>query len=157
MPTQLVKTMLDRTIPDDMIDDQFTSIRPDSSLNALSWNHDLFRILSLETISTYNHPSSKVEAEKDTVGLAINRQLLLSGAARMRDLAQKGETVEGRESRIPQAADRNEELAAVIQNATDDKKVTWNADLTWIVARKAMVVPLDEDWMSARRGVLACC
>ncbi len=137
-----------------MIDDQFTSIVPDSSLNALSWNHDLFRILNLETISTHNHTSSKVQVEKDAVGLAINRQLLLSGAARMRELSWKVKTTEDGKNNLAQAANWNEDLAAIIKAATDDKKATWNADLTWIVSRKAMVVPLNEDWMSTRRESL---
>lgn len=157
MPTQLVKAILKPTVQDKIVDGKFISARPDSSLNALSWNHDLFRILSLETVSTYNHPSSKVQAEKNAVGLAINRQLLLSGAARMRDLSRKMETVAGRTNELVQAAGRNEELAAAIKTATDDEITTWNADMTWIIARKAMIVPLSGDWMGARWGDLAHC
>ena len=143
--------MLNPRVQDEMIDDRVTSIGPNSSLNALSWNHDLFRILSLETISTHNHPSSKVQAEKDTVGLAINRQLLLSGATRMRELSRSTDTMEGGKDALIQAADTNEDLAAAIKTATDDRDATWNADMTWLVARKAIIVPLSEDWMSLRR------
>ncbi len=160
MPTQIVKAMLNLKIRDGMINDQFTSMVPDSSLdsslNALSWNRDLFRILNLETISTHNHTSSKVQVEKDAVGLAINRQLLLSGATRMRELSRKVETTEDEKNSLAQAANWNEDLAATIKAATDDKSATWNADLTWMVARKAMVVPLNEDWMTIRReGLLS--
>ena len=151
MPTQLVKAIIAPRVHDDRIDHQFTSTKPDLSLNALSWNCDLFRISSLETISTCNHPSRKVQAEKDAVGLAVNTQLLLSGAARMRDLSRQMETVKGRGDELARAAKRNEDLAAAIKAATDDNVTTWDADLTWIVARKAMIVPLDEDWMGARR------
>ena len=156
MPTQMVKAMLIPKVHDESIVEQVTSIGPDSSLNALTWNHDLFRILSLETITTHNHNSSKVQVEKDAVGLAINRQLLLSGAARMRELSQNMDMMEGENTKLAQAANRNEDLAATIKAATDDKTATWNADLTWMVARKAMVVPLNEDWMSIRReGLLS--
>lgn len=157
MPTQLVKAILNPTIRDEIIDDQLTSTTTNPSLNALSWNHDVFRILNLETVSTHDHPSPKVQEEKNAVGLAVNRQLLLSGAARLRDLSRKTEIVEGLENNFALAARRNEEVAAAIQTATDDKVTTWNADLTWIVARKAIVCPLSEDWMSARRGNLAHC
>ena len=157
MPTQLIKAILGPTIRDETIDDQLTFTSPNSSLNALSWNRDVFRILNLDTVPTHDHPSSKVQEETNAVGLAVNRQLLLSGAARLRDLARKTETVEGLENNFALAARRNEELAVAIQTATDNKITTWNADLTWIVARKAMVCPLSEDWMSARRGDLAHC
>ena len=151
MPTQMVKAMLVPKVHDESIDEQGTFGGLNSSLNPLTWNDDLFRIVNLETVPTHNHSSSKVQAEKDAVGLAINRQLLLSGAARMRELSRNMDTTEREVNKLAQAAHRNEDLAATIKAATDDKTATWNADLTWLVARKAMVVPLNEDWMSIRR------
>ena len=156
MPTQMVKAMLVPKVHDESIDEQGTFEGLNSSLNPLTWNDDLFRIVNLETVPTHNHTSSKVQVEKDAVGLAINRQLLLSGAARMRELSRNMDTTEGEVDKLAQAAHRNEDLAATIKAATDDKTATWNADLTWLVARKAMVVPLNEDWMSIRReGLLS--
>ena len=63
------------------------------------------------------------------------------------------ETWEGRENELVQAANRHAKLAAAIPSVTDDKVATRNADLTWILARKAMIVPLN-DWMGARRDTL---
>ena len=149
----MVKTILNPRIQDDSVDNHFKSTNPHASLNAISFSHDLFRISSLETLSTYHHPSPKIQAEKDAVGLAINCQLLSSGAARMRELSQRVEEEE-RDGLIA-AAKRYEELAAAIKKATDDKIAKWDADATWIVARKAVVVPQIEDWMGARRANLS--
>ena len=153
-PTQLVKALLTPALPDE--EDDPISISTDSSqrYNVLSWDSHLLRLCSLETISTSHHPSPKVQAEKDAVGLAINTQLLLSGAARMRGLMQQAQTTEDKKIELAKCAQENEDLAEAIKAITNQDSTTWNADLTWIVARKAIVAPLDEDWMKARRADL---
>ena len=95
-----------------------------------------------------------MQAEKDAVGLAINTQLLLSGAARMRGLMQQAQTTKDDKTRLAKRAQENEDLAEAIKVITNQNSTTWNADLTWIVAKKAIVTPLNEDWMSAKRAYM---
>ena len=143
--------MLALSVQGQIIDESTIATMPTGNLNALSWNRDLLRIITLQTISTHQHPSSKVQAEKDAVGLAVNTRLLRSAATRMRDLAQQKQTTEEGKL-LTQTADKNEKLARTIEKDTKDKVNTWNADLTWIVAKKAMLVSVEEDWMGVRRA-----
>ena len=145
MPTQLVKALLDPKLDDQLLEGNAVSKSPDSRLNALSWNHHFLCTSSLETIFTLNHPSSKVQAERDAVGLVVDTQLPLSGATRMRDLAIQPEAEEQNRTELIQATEKNENLAVAIQNA----------DLTWRVARKVIVTALGEDWMSAKHANLS--
>ena len=150
MPTQVIKAILGPTIQDETIDDQLDSTSPSSNLNALSWNRNVFRIINVGTVPTHDHPSSKVQEERNAAGLAVNSQLLLSDVARLRDLAWKTETVERPENSFALAAHRYEEMAPPGSGDPNccRQVTTWNADLARAIARG--------DGMSTKRGLDEC-
>lgn len=51
-------------------------------------------------------------------------------------------------SQLIKEAEENEHLMTAIESEIAGI-VSWDATLTWIVARKAIIVDRDQDWMSA--------
>lgn len=80
----------------------------------------------------------------------MNTQLLLSAAVRKRALAEESQTTEEDKQDLLREAQANENIVKAIGKEITDGITTWDADMTWIVARKAVLVAQDEDWMTAR-------
>lgn len=52
-------------------------------------------------------------------------------------------------NQLIQEAEENEQLMEAIESEIIGGKFSWDATMTWIVARKAIIVDKDQDWMTA--------
>lgn len=121
---------------------------PSTKFNPVSWTNDLLRVIVVEPVSTYEHPAPEVQAHKDAVGLAVNTTLLRAGAVRRRALGAEEQTSPDTRRRLIKDAEQAEELAKAIERELEEKLNQWHAIMTWIVARKAIVLGENEDWMT---------
>ena len=148
MPTQIIRTMLSLSHPSMLDVGKVPATDPSTKFNPVSWTNELLRIMVVEPVSTYKHPAPEVQAHKDAVGLAVNTGLLKAGAMRKRALAAEERTSVDAKKKLIEEAERNEELAKAIERELKEKVNQWNAIMTWIVARKAIVLGEGEDWMT---------
>ncbi|KAL9045095.1 MAG: hypothetical protein Q9214_001821 [Letrouitia sp. 1 TL-2023] len=121
----------------------------DGQRNPISWSRDLMRLQHLETVSTLSHPSPVVEAGKRIQLIAAATALLKARLVR--------KTVELNSTSKPslEAEELDEEIQtmgsvlAAVQSGPEGGG-SWDYDVTWIVARKAIFLDSIEGWMSLR-------
>lgn len=118
-------------------------------INPVTWTHKLLRILAVETLSTRGHPSPFVQSAKEAIGIAINTKLLRAGAERKRKLSLAPENSQDRSESLEREAQELEVLATGIERDYQAKVHSMDANITRIVARKALQISLEEDWMTA--------
>ena len=118
-------------------------------VNPVSWSEDRVRILHLLTIPTKGHTSRFVADSKHTVWMTGAVQMLQAGVTRREKVL--AESLPPNE--VARYSEEIEELAQLIdavENNRDPGSCDWDYELTWIVARKAIVTREDEDWMMAK-------
>ena len=119
---------------------------PDIQHKIISRNNDLMRLVHLETVSTFNHPSLAVEVGKKAAAMSAAVSLLKARVHRKSTLLQ--------DSRVsdPWVGKLKEEVDATLETIErGEEDCTWGLDLTWIVARKAIVQDSSKSWMSVKR------
>ncbi|KAL8960810.1 MAG: hypothetical protein Q9193_002544 [Seirophora villosa] len=121
---------------------------PDGQQNILTRNRDLMRLIHLETVSTFKHPSSTVKAGKKAAATSAAVAFLKARIHRKSTMLK-----DSRESN-PLVRKLEEEVEAVkatletIERGQED--CSWDFDLTWIVARKAIVQDSSKPWMNVK-------
>jgi len=77
--------------------------------------------------------------------------LLRSGVERRKAIAAHNRPSEAEKEL--KATQEMSHFADALESGSDDPGTSdWNCEMTWIVARKAIFIGRDEDWMSARYG-----
>ncbi|KAF4626945.1 hypothetical protein G7Y89_g11215 [Cudoniella acicularis] len=124
---------------------------PSGMVNPMSWTGDILRIMQLQTISTQDHPEAVVRENTSAIIKKATSALLRSGVERRRAIAAHAGSSEAEEE-LKTAQDMSD-FADSFETGNDDPGTSvWNCELTWVVARKAVIKEDSEDWMSARRG-----
>ncbi|KAL8671978.1 MAG: hypothetical protein Q9168_003545 [Polycauliona sp. 1 TL-2023] len=122
---------------------------PTGLQNIVSWTGNLMRLLHLETISTFDHPSPTVEAVKKYIIKSASTALLGHSINR------RSAELEGNPEADPGTDGLREEMklmrSALEAIENTDETASWEFDLTWIVARKAIVRDSTVGWMKLRR------
>ena len=148
MPTQIIKTMLSLSIPSTLNVNNAHATDSSTKINPVSWTNDLLRVLMVDTYSTHKHPSSDIQAYRGAIGFSYYKTLLHSIAVRKRAMAADEQIKSEDKNQLIKEAEENEHLMTAIESEITGI-VSWDATLTWIVARKAIIVDRDQDWMSA--------
>ncbi|KAL9610246.1 MAG: hypothetical protein Q9167_005042 [Letrouitia subvulpina] len=134
----LVKTILSHEAP-----------LADGQQNPISWSRNLMRLQHLETLSTLNHPSPTVEAGKRTqvitVGTALLKARLARKTAELNSTSKPSLEAEG----LAEEIQTMRSVLTAIQSGPESGE-SWDYDVTWVVARKAIVLDSTEGWMSLR-------
>lgn len=152
MPTEIIKTMLSLSIPSA---GNVGSLHATGSLtkfnpsNPVSWTNELLRVLIIDTYSTHKHPSPDIQVLKGATGFSAHKEILRAIAVRKRAMAADAEIKFKDNNQLIKEADENEKLAEAVESEISGGAVSWDATLTWIVARKAIIVDRDQDWMTA--------
>ena len=150
MPTELIRTILSLSISPEFGIGKIPATNPLAKLNPVSWTNDLLRILAVETYSTHEHPSHEVQKHKTSVGLAANTGLLRASVNRKREAAKEIGKATWESENLLKEAEGSEHLAKEIEEQLQNGEVKcWDANMTCIVARKALILGLEEDWMNA--------
>ena len=123
---------------------------PDGQLNPISRSTDLMRITQLETISTYNHNSPVVAAGKKPLVLSTAAAFLQAGALRRKQIIADPSTSAGEGEKLLQECREIEELIEAFKRGEKQVCENWEFEMTWIVARKAILVNNGEAWMSTK-------
>lgn len=123
---------------------------PAWQLNPISWNSHFMRIVYLETISTRNHPSPAVAAAKHQVILAAAIALLCSGISRKEIIAANPLTASHEVEKLSEEIEEMTGLVEIIKSGDDMACNHWDMEMTWVVARRAIIVNQKESWMSAK-------
>ena len=108
------------------------------------------RIVYLETISTRNHPSPAVAAAKHQVILAAAIALLSSGISRKETLAADPLTAIYEVEKLRKEIAEMTGLVKTIKSGDDMACNHWDMEMTWVVARKAILINQKESWMCAK-------
>ena len=150
--TPLVKALqsLSISIPREQSSHTFNKIG--GKFNPISWTNDLVRIMHLETLSTYKHPSTVVQAGKNDLIVPTAAQFLLAGISRRRALASQDILPAHQMEQLLNDVDAMTKLVVAIDQGADPATSVWNTSMTWIVARKAMILGLGEPWMTATKS-----
>ena len=108
------------------------------------------RITHLETLSTTGHPSIAVQHEKTPLIKNTAIQFLHAGASRRQARADDAHTSASESKELVKDAEAMKDLARRLQEDAAGTETSWDLAMTWIVARKAVLFPEHEAWMSAR-------
>ena len=111
------------------------------------------RVMHLETISTTAHPSPRVQSEKLHVIKAAALQFLQADATRRQGKAADPLTPVAEAQELVKAAKAMITLAEDINAGGEYARSEWDMAMTRMIARKAVVLPEGEPWMSARHGL----
>ncbi|KAI4253280.1 MAG: hypothetical protein LQ352_003777 [Teloschistes flavicans] len=123
---------------------------PEGYQNPISWSKDLMRLIHLETVSTLDHPFPAVGAGKKMAIMSSANVLLMARISR------KSGELDGESSASRMAEKLREEIKSMnetleaIQRGSDMVS-SWDFDVTWIVARKAIPVEVKNGWMSVKK------
>ncbi|KAL8727029.1 MAG: hypothetical protein Q9166_006327 [cf. Caloplaca sp. 2 TL-2023] len=122
----------------------------DGQKNPISWSEDLMRLIHLQTVSTLDHPSSAVEEGKKAAVMSAATALLMARISRKTTELESAD-VEGREAeRLREEVESMNKTLKAIQSG-DDTNSSWDFDVTWIVARKAIAIDITKGWMSIKK------
>lgn len=148
MPTQIIKTMLSLSIPSTLNVGNAHATDSSTKINPVSWTNDLLRVLMVDTYSSHKPPSPDIQAYRGSTGFSYYKTLLHTSAVRKRAMAVDEQNTSEDKSQLIKEAEENEHLMTAIESEITGI-VSWDATLNWIVARKAIIVDRDQDWMSA--------
>ncbi|MCJ1263855.1 hypothetical protein MMC22_003725 [Lobaria immixta] len=123
---------------------------PDGQLNPISQSPQLIRITQLETVSTYNHNSPLVAAGKKPLILSVVAELLGAGLVRRKAAIGDSSTPTGEGETLLQESREIEELIEALKHGGHQIRENWEFEMTWIVARKAILVNKSDAWMSVK-------
>ncbi|MCJ1392252.1 hypothetical protein MMC18_005119 [Xylographa bjoerkii] len=142
--TPIVKALQSRTIQVE-----------EGKINPMCWTNNLLRIYHLETLSTYQHPSTEVNSTKYQWTINFMIPLLQSCAS--------SRSAKARERRLPwivaegllvEVAEINQ-LIETMKRCKDPKVSEFEVLITRIVARKAKIFAEDGPWLSGWHGTKA--
>ena len=122
---------------------------PDGCVNPISWTGDVLRLTQVQSIPTENHPNPLVREYTDAGFKKTTMAILRSGAARRKAVAGSSQS-EDADGELKIAAEMSQFADALESGTEDPGTSTWNKELTWIVARKAIFMESSGQWMSAR-------
>lgn len=121
--------------------------------NPISWSDDLMRLVHLETVSTLHHASPLVEVGKKAAVMSAATALL-----KARIFRKQGELDSLSDSDSSSIGGLKEELSSMnktleaIERGDDANSSSWDFDVTWIVARKAIILDdVNQGWMTAKK------
>ncbi|KAL9616867.1 MAG: hypothetical protein Q9160_008289 [Pyrenula sp. 1 TL-2023] len=125
---------------------------PPGTVNPLTWTDQMLRIMQLQSISTENHPHPFVRKNATKLFVQTGVSLLRSGVERTKALACESGVSSQRVADLLATADKMSRIVDSVESNPEPD--AWNADITWIVARKAAVISGNEQWMAFRSGAL---
>ena len=97
------------------------------------------RIHHLETLTTSNHPSSLVHAQKNQQIKSVFVAFLQAGILRRRTLAAQHTQISSEKIReLTKDVEEMEKLLAAWMNGDSPACDEWNVTTTWIIARKTV-------------------
>ena len=109
-------------------------------------------IMHLETLSTLGHPSTTVQDRKTNTVSFGALQMIQAGASRRKVKAVEHQTSASEAKELAKDAEEMTKLVESMKQGDIFKPSSWDLAMTWIEARKAIIVGRDEAWMSARYG-----
>ncbi|KAL8946052.1 MAG: hypothetical protein Q9222_007498 [Ikaeria aurantiellina] len=116
-----------------------------------SWSDDLMRLVHLETVSTFEHPSPAVQAGKRAAVMSAATALLKARISRQTTELESLSSLNDKTVQLKELESLNETLAAV--ERSNDTNSSWDFDVTWIVARKAIILNnITMGWMTAKKN-----
>ena len=110
----------------------------------------MFRILHLETVSTQDHPSPLVAAVKKAGILGTATALLKPRLERKSKIAQESPLSSAEKERSALEVKEITELLEAVRGGEDDACNRWEMEMTWIVARKAIISSDYHSWMTMK-------
>ncbi|KAI4220859.1 MAG: hypothetical protein L6R36_007312 [Xanthoria steineri] len=122
---------------------------PQGQQNIVSWSRDLMRLVHLETVSTCNHPSPAVAAGKKAAIMSAATALLKARVHRKSTELQDSLESDPRVGKLKDEVKAMETTFRAVERGNEES--SWDFDLTWIVARKAIVQDTGKGWMAVRR------
>jgi SAM-dependent methyltransferase len=131
---------------------------PEGMANSMTGMGDGLRVMQLQTISTENHPDTIVRQNTSAVITTTIVALLRSGVERRKAMVaqgrDRGEVEANGEMKAMEKMKEMEKFANAFGTGKSEDLAAsvWNCEMTWIVARKAIIMGRGEDWMSARYG-----
>ncbi|KAL9117371.1 MAG: hypothetical protein Q9187_006092 [Circinaria calcarea] len=123
---------------------------PNGYLNPISFSSDLMRITQIQTVSTANHPSAEVAVIKKFGILQAAVVLLEASLSRRKSIVADPQTSDSEKEKEAKEIDSITQLIAVIKRGEDHALNIWDMELTWIVARKAIILDVKDAWMSVK-------
>ena len=111
------------------------------------------RIKHLETVSAHNHPSPTVAAGKKLLILSVATTLLQSSITRKKAMVAEPQLSSLEKEKLVKELESIGELLQAIKCGEGEACGNWDFELTWIVARKAMIIDEKEAWMSRKYPV----
>ncbi|KAL8776839.1 MAG: hypothetical protein Q9194_002904 [Teloschistes cf. exilis] len=123
---------------------------PEGYQNPVSWSKEMMRLIHLETVSTLDHPSPAVEADKKMVVMTVAIFLLTSRINRKSGELDRESSTSGKGEKLKEEIQSMNETLEAIQRG-GDMNSSWNFDVTWIVARKAIPVDINKGWMTIKK------
>lgn len=123
---------------------------PNGYLNPISFSSDLMRITQVQTVSTVNHPSPEVAAIKKIGILQAAVVLLEASLSRRKGIVADLQTSNSEKEKEAKEVESITELIAGIKRGEDHAFNIWDMEMTWIVARKAIILDAKDAWMSVK-------
>lgn len=108
------------------------------------------RITQLETVSTRTHSSPAVAAGKKPAIFSAAVVLLQESALRRKRIVADVSTPSCESEKLLIEIEEIEKLIEAIKCGEDQACNNWEIELTWIIARKALLVNNGDGWMSAK-------
>lgn len=108
------------------------------------------RVTQLETLSTYNHSSPVVAAGKKPLILSTIVAFLQAGVLRRKMVLADPHTPDSEGETLLQQSREIEELIESFKRGDDQICENWDFEMTWIVARKCILVSKGDAWMAAK-------
>ncbi|MCJ1312095.1 hypothetical protein MMC25_005769 [Agyrium rufum] len=123
---------------------------PPGQQNPVSWSSDLMRIQHLQTVSTAQHPDPLVAYAKKFAVISAASVLLEASIGRKQAELANGSTLASSKTQLEQDVQQMSGLLDAIKRGEGDAINGWDFEMTWIVARKAMVLDQNTPWMAAK-------
>lgn len=111
------------------------------------------RITQIQTVSTVKHPSPEVAAIKKFGILQAALVLLEASLSRRKMIVVDPQTSNGEKEKEAEEIESITKLIAVIKCGEDHAFGVWDMEMTWIVARKSIVLSVKDAWMSVKYPV----
>jgi len=122
----------------------------DGQVNAITRSPELMRIINLETVSSQNHASPVIALGKKVGIQTAAVALLQAGVIRRKALMENLSLQKFEVEKLAKEKHEIEELIEAIKRGDSQVSDNWEMEMTWIVARKAIILNESEAWMSAK-------
>ncbi|MCJ1433647.1 hypothetical protein MMC27_003011 [Xylographa pallens] len=122
----------------------------DGQVNAITRSPELMRIINLETVCTRNHSSRAIARGKKAGILGAMVVLLQAGVIRRKALVENSSLHRSKVKKLAKGKQETAELIEAIKRSDPQFSDNWDMEMTWIVARKSIIVNEGEAWMSVK-------